>query len=420
MKKTLIVNTPNFQIGGVENVFHTIMMKYADDGCRVIWITAKSFQKKVFYKDLVEDERIEKVFCKDSTFRLVSRFPRVDFSQDEDIVMVSFTPEYYVFGEKLRNKMIGQGINIKHFLVLMNFFGSSTYIEENFKTRFFKNQSYKYARKIAGIINDNNCLMAFNIKQLDAYEEKYGLKIENKEDKCLPVISAYIAPTDNEISERALKRQSDFVISACARFEFPHKGFLIGLIRLLPQIVEIIPNVSLQIIGYGDSQAIETAIAALTPDLQNKIKLIGQTSPEELNEIYKNSCLVVGLAGAASRGASCGVPTLITRHNCYNCETYGWYHETNGRTLSDEPGKDILPYIKNISEMTTEAYCALTKNEIETYKGTIETRNSDAETFYRFPKTKLEVIVRKSTILRGHIFTIIAKIPRLWARIFRR
>ena len=381
--RTLIVNTPGFQIGGVETYFHELMIDQAEKGARVIWITTPRNVQQAFFKDLVKNEKIEKVYDRDSTFRLMKKIPHVKLSKNEDIVMISFTPIYYIYAEWLRRNYYKKKIYIKHYLVLMNFFGASTYLEDAFDNQFLKKYWFKFAKKIANYVCINDNLLAFSQKQIIYYQDRYSLNIKNSEILSLPKYFPLEEPRYTDYLKRANMRNDEFIITACSRFEFPHKGFLVGIISLFPKILEIIPNSKLIIIGYGDDfgeAKIKSTIDTLDERVNSKIVLLGRMSPDELAKFYKESVLIVSLAGAALLGAKCGVPTLVTRHNSYSCETYGFFCDDDVTSLEEKPGYDILPYILRLKNMTTEDYVNLS---ISCFKKYQKSYNYDSDYLFK-------------------------------------
>ena len=94
----------------------------------------------------------------------------------------------------------------------------------------------------------------------------------------------------------------------------------------------------------------------LPPDAQSGVKIVGLVSPDDLQEYYKQSHLIVGLSGAIWDGAMSGIPSLVVRHYCYDGETYGYFGDASNKVLSEEQGEGMVPYIEATLHMEQEAY----------------------------------------------------------------
>ena len=120
--------------------------------------------------------------------------------------------------------------------------------------------------------------------------------------------------------------------------------------------------------------------------VRRDIHLLGMLTPDALEQCYKDSHLIVGLAGAIIDGARCGIPSLVVRHYNENCETYGFLDEVPEKTLSEEPGDDIVPLIEECINMEWEAYLEHVEKGyqiVEFYKNA-----GDNSLIKRFEKTK--------------------------------
>ncbi len=368
-KITLIINYSCLNMGGIE-VYFAYIIKYAiEKGYRVIWITFQQAIDNADFKNIIDYDKVEKVI-RPSLWGF-SIPPKINIEPDENVVMLTTTALSYIAYEIYRKLLKAQ--SFKHFYCLPHFAGEDYFPDTAFKSKFFKKYWNKKMSKMLAKIESNGGLRAFSIKHLDTYEDFYKIKIENKHLKRLASARKPVAISDNELLSRAISRKENFKIVACARFEFPHKGFLVGLIKEFAKLKSKHPNISLSIIGYGDGKAeLEKAVTLLPEVVSKDIIFCGKLTREDLLESYKNSHLFVGLAGALGDAASVAMPALVTRHYTYECETYGFYTDAFEKTLSDDKGQDILPFIEKIIEMDDYAYiemCKQTKTIIESRRG---------------------------------------------------
>ena len=138
------------------------------------------------------------------------------------------------------------------------------------------------------------------------------------------------------------------------------------MIKDFEEISEKYKYLVLKIIGYGaDEKRVIEAIEALPMEIQKKVYMLGEASPEKLDEYYKEAYLNVSVAGCAILGAKNSVVTLSPRHYSEECEVYGFLSKSLPNYLLDKPGERILPYIDELMEMSEEAYLECCKASFE-------------------------------------------------------
>lgn len=363
-EKTLIVNYPGLQVGGIEKSLQAIMHASMEAGYRVIWVTTPAAFAKADFREVADDPRLEKAFYKNGAFGKIFPFPRISLSRDEDITMISLTPVYYAWADRIRGKK--KYPHFHHFLLLTNFFGGSVYPEDRLRSGMLHTFFAKTYQRIAQKLTENECVRAFNVRQLSAYSERYGVRITDIPKKKLGSSIVYPPLTEEELWAKARERKDCFRIVTCTRFEFPHKGYLLGLVRDFAELLKTHPQSELVIVGYGPMEGqLVQALAALPDAVNARITCVGKVLPDELVRIYKTGHLTVGLAGSASLSAAVFLPTLITRHNCLHCETYGFYGELGGMTLRSDPGEPALPRIRALADCSDAEYVAIAKRDGE-------------------------------------------------------
>ncbi|MCQ2455377.1 MAG: hypothetical protein MJ090_04500 [Clostridia bacterium] len=360
MDKVLIVNYAGLGMGGVEKYLHILMLEALKDGNRVIWITAPENVKNSVFRDVSENENIEKVYYKPKLYFFGLGHPKLNISKADMVTMVSFNQENYIWGEYFRKKYNCKSFD--HFFILMNFFGASAYPEDR-KEQFsyFKKRRKKLSEKIAVKLAKTDSLRAFDKKQLVYYDERYNLGINTTTEKCLKRNTKYYPLTEEELKAKAEERKKRFDIVACSRFDFPHKAFLVGLLKEFEAIHNKYPQTKLFIVGDGDSKAqLLNELETLSENAKSAIELTGTLNIEELESLHKNSQAAVSLAGCATSSAIIALPTLIARHNTYNCETYGFMHEAKS-TLREDSGSPIFPFLEKIITCSNDEYVQIAK-----------------------------------------------------------
>lgn len=354
--KTLIVNYFGLGTGGIEKYLQRLMRHAISEGKRVIWFTDTINFRSAAQRAVADHSKVEKVFFRHSRRKFFQKMPTLKIGSEEDVVMISFTPEDYVWAEQFR--MQYKCKSFYHHLILMNFFGFLTYPEDEFKLPLLRKMRGRFSSRIAHKLDYNDNIRAFAEKQLVAFKERYDLDYEISDKKLLKGFSIEGAITEEELRAKATERDEEFKIVTCARFAFPHKGYLMGLLDVFAEIHRKHSQTQLIMVGDSNVAEFQKKYLSLADEVRSAITLTGAVPFDELTKIYRQCHLCIGLAGAASTAASIGLPTLVVRHDTYSCETYGFYHQVE-TTLKSDPGEDIIPFIEDIISMPIDEYISI-------------------------------------------------------------
>lgn len=351
---TLIIDYPGLQPGGIE-VYLSKLMKYAlDQNDRVIWLTSPSGAENAFYKDVTEDPRVERVYVRQGWHWDPIR---IAFQKDERVTMISCEPLYFLKSESIRET--ADVASFHHFLLLPHFTGNAYYPERFFRSKPVRRHWHRVMTRVAEAMVERGCIRAFSQQHLTAYEENYGVTIPDKPAKGLKGIKELDPFSEEAALRKAKERAEEFRIVTCARFDFPHKGYILGLVDSFAALKKNHPQLKLVIVGYGlDENRLREKIAALPPEVSADITLTGALTLEQMKEEFYKGHLNVGLAGALFDGAACGIPSLLTRHYCEACETYGFIDGIEGNFLRNDPAEDVTVYVEQTLRMSDEEYVA--------------------------------------------------------------
>ena len=361
-QKTLIINYRALKIGGIETYLAKLIEYSTKNEYRVIWLTTPNQYEDTHFKSIVDHPLVEKVYVKGGGQGWLPH-KKIKFQPDEQVTMISMEPINFMKAEKIR-KYAKNVKSFYHFLALPHFTGAAYYPERTFKSKSARKHWQSFMKKYAQRLLEEDCIRAYSMKHLDFYEKAYGIEIENKQEKILKKIN-HIEDYPNEFfEEKARKRKESFEIVTCARFDFPHKGFLLGLVDDYGALKEKYPQLKLTIIGYGDGEVrLKEKISALSQEAQGDITLLGRVSPFDLRQHFERGQLNVGLAGALFDGAICALPSLCVRHYCEECQTYGFIHEIEGTYLRDDPAMELKPFVEKLISMSDDEYIELTKKD---------------------------------------------------------
>mgnify|MGYP003059808407 FL=1 len=377
-QKTLIINYSCLKIGGIECYFADLIRYAIKKDYRVIWLTTVKNIQEADFQDIVNSNRVEKIIVGQG--RHIFDDFQITLNNDENVILLSCEPISFVAGEKIKEKCNIKNFN--NFLVLPHFTGNAYYPERYFEKVLLEKFFFKLFQNMASKIINNNALLAFSEKHLTAYEENYRIKILNKENKVLKALlinESVLSEVDLE--NKAKNRKNNFEIITCARFDFPHKGYIIGLVKAFNNLKFVYPQLTLTIVGYGEGEQYLKEIINELPDYSKKdINLLGKLLPHELQKAFCKATLNVGLAGALNVGARCALPSIPVRHYTYDCECYGFYENSGESALSIKPGDNIEDYISETVNCSDKEYVL---HGLSAYKKANNNNNVDPEYIFK-------------------------------------
>lgn len=360
-RKVLIIFYRKFGVGGIENYSITLIKNALLNNHRVILIGSSSKEYAAVYKDVLEDNRIEFVPYNYSTIK-TQRFPNINLSHNEEatIIVYELARVFTAFQFKKRNPN-----QIKILYLIPHFTGDSIFLEQSFSYPL-NNFIRKTLSKVYLNLYKQGIIRFFNIKHAVAIEETYSIKLPNAEKYCIPRISNRKA--FDEKKRRDVYKRPEFTIISAGRMELPHKGYVIGLIKTFAELIKEYRNIKLLIIGTGvDEPIVRDAISKLDYHTQELITIKAPVTPDKLERIFCECNLNISVAGCATIGARCGVPTLPARHYTYDCEVYGYIPDSINKTISTEPGEDVKIYLENILNMSESEYLSLCSRSYHAY-----------------------------------------------------
>ena len=364
---TIVINYPGMRMGGIESNTSNYVAFAKAHGIRVIWLVTKRGDAENEHPDVM-DSSVERAYIKKNPWGI--HYPSISFNRDEQVTMISFDPLWYFEGEKVRQR--NKEIRINHLLILPHFSGNAYYPERNFKNAFIFRHTKRFMAKMYSTLDRTNCLRAYAREQLLACAENYHLDIKGIDDKCVPSSNPALVNAGydrNRLAALAHERDARFEIIACARFDFPHKGYLLGLIDAYEQLKSKYPQVLLTIVGDGEGKSLlEQKIAALPLAARAGIELTGTLSSDELRARFINAHVSCNLAGSLSMGASCGIPSIVMRHYTYEAECYGFYVDPQDGGLSSEKGFMITPYLEEAINCDVDSYVNYGLRAYKTWK----------------------------------------------------
>ena len=393
MKRTFIVNYPiMISIGGIEKYLYYLMKYMLNHGIRVIWMQNARFQTEKVYDDVIKDPRLEIVKVSPNLL-FWFKHEHLNLSKDEEIVIFSCTTMAKLKADTIVRSFLD--LNIKSIYGIPDTKGDAYYLETIFCNPL-KSIVYRCMRTVFKEWESNNHLCFYARKQMDALENNYHIYISNKETKLLKAVKALPHLNYDDLEERIKRR--NFTIITIGRFDFPHKGYILGLIRAYGRLKEKYPQIRLDIVGDGPHRfKVIKEIEKLNHNIQKDIKLLGNISPEVLPNYIKHAHLNISVAGGVAVGAVSGIMSIPARNYCDGeCEVYGYLPEYLEYSVATSPGNLVDTYIERAITMSDYEY---KKACIESYESVYNSHEVDPNYLFEFSKSVNRYLVPLKTLL---------------------
>lgn len=351
-KKTLIVICRTLGVGGIETNAIVMMKNALENGRRVIWVGDKAKNYSPNFREVIDNPMLQFLPCNFSHID-VFHMPEINFEVDEQVFFVTFCLDSCYKALRYRHKYPTIQMNVV--CIVPHFTSPDVFLEQTLFGAFQKPAKY-FCGKIYQELYNNGGLYFFSDTHAKALINNYNISLPGYVEKVVRNIEKAIPFSQSQ--RRAIYREKDsFKIVSAGRFEFPHKGFLIGLVKEFATLQSKYPQLELIIIGEGEGrEALDNLITSLPEQAQQRITIIPPVPFDQLSDIMLECNLNISVAGCASIGAKAGVLTLPARHYTYDCEVYGFLPDSIGMFTSSEPGFPVRSYIEEAVNMTEEEY----------------------------------------------------------------
>lgn len=355
-------------MGGIEIYYAQLMQYSLNQGYKIIWLSTNWHRSLSAFPAITNSTGVQLAEVRQTLFGPL--FPRLSVSKEDDVVLLTNDPLRYVLSDTYRGRLRCRSFT--HLLLLPHFAGAAYYPEQIFKPGVQRRYWHEQMMNLAVGLSKANCVRGFSKIHLQAYAEEYDLENLEFDDCTLPNMFLPPCPSEDAIVNRARTRSTKFEIITCSRFDMPHKGYIIGLIRAFNKINQKFPQTRLTIVGYGKGEdAIRAEISKLPNNVIGNIEMTGMLSTDDYIKRLNNAQLFVGLAGALLQAVQNAVPSICMRHYTYNCEGYGYY-DNGCRSVSDEPGQNVVPLIEQAITMSQDEYVKLSYEGYRAYSESID------------------------------------------------
>lgn len=360
-KRTFIFLYEHLMLGGIEKTLIDQIRSYSTMGIRIIWLRYGS-QEDIFKPWISElskcqVEIVKTRICDSDWFN----HSKLSFNPQEVIYAVAFEPIDFVRLEILSQEY-SNTFNI--FYQVPHFAGKTNYLEEVYLTNC---KQKKIISNLAEIYNKwyiNGNLTFFSYRHIEEMCNRYKIPCLG-DTESLFVTPLNLDPYPVEIVKKRAKRE-EFKIVTCGRFEFPHKGYIFGLVKAYCGLKEKYPQLKLDIIGYGaGANEIRAYVLSMPAELSKDITFLGAISPDKMKYYFNRSHLNISVAYSLLDGAKTGLVSIPVRHYTYECEGYGFLAPTSANYLDNRTGKPVEKYIEKLINMSEENYVKLCHQSYE-------------------------------------------------------
>jgi len=354
MKKTLVIVLGSIGTGGVEVHVARMVELYKINGWRIIWLHSRNCYIADGFKGIMNGPAVERVVCERGSlnFKLEEE---LHFAHDEHVVVLTWILWDFICALGMKKKY--PDVDMRCFFCINNFRGMAFFYEG----MLFCNEivrrgcAFLYKHWI-----ENGLVLYYAKSHYEAVENQYGIKIRDVFKRLVPNCTTNFKLSEDDIRRRF--ENNKFLIVAAGRSDFPHKGFIIGLIKTFNRLCLEYPQLELKVIGFEKNAALNDVLNNCTPEVLGKIEFLGNMPIEDLKSYYNRCNLCVAVAGCAYCACQVGLPTLPARHYSYSCEVYGFWPESLNYMTSDLPGQPLEQYAEKVLNMNYDEYLQLSWN----------------------------------------------------------
>jgi len=386
MKETIVILCKEMNMGGTETLIMRLLKWYKNNGFRTIILTLEEIISESILEDLNE-VKLECYVLNSTNKEFESfEFGKLQFQSTENpLLLTFFLPEFFKCFELLTKSKYKCNFRFTIYIV----HPYSTFISNSI--RFLgKTLMHIFLTKNMLVFMDEICLEA-TVDFYKLYKSKYNFYIYR-----LPI---FIKGSD--LKCKMLKNEM-FNILSISRFEFPFKGYVIGLINTFVELFKTNNNLSLTIIGYGIGKIeVDKALHEIPLDIRSNIFILDQV-PYSLIDNYIEKCdIYVGMGTTLLDAANHNKIGIIAVSYQMDANSNGFFHN-NFSVLGDLFDDTIIyPHFKEmISDIVNLNNEEFSKLSLESKKTLVDNYNIDLIAPKLFEHTKSNFNKFESSILK--------------------
>ena len=165
-----------------------------------------------------------------------------------------------------------------------------------------------------------------------------------------------------------LKHHTPFTIGTMCRFEFPMKGYVIGLINELPELLKKF-DIRVFIVGDGEGgDLFRQKISLLPDDAKEKVKYIKNIPYSEIDTFFSECDLYLGMGTTLLDASNHNVLSVPVEGYTYNLNVGALFLENTGWLCSKGETRNVADLLKELFGYSREEYNALVQEQYEKVK----------------------------------------------------
>lgn len=350
-------------IGGVETYIYNVSKDIVTIGGYVLIVMNKNGELDDSYDSLYKSPQIDVVTYGFSTRKILSA---IKSKRIKRINIIAFETVRFALADIIKRRLKTDYV-VSALYFVPHFREIESYPEDIFSGNI-REWIRKRFEKIAHKMNNNDNIRYFDQVHVTEMTKRYRYCVHNETKQYLPSQNVKQAFFDEQRCIELSKRNI-FNILAVSRLDFPHKGFIVGLVQAFGKLKNKYPQIILTIVGYGEGLSmLQEEINKLDTMAQTDIHLVGKVAYDELIKYYNDANVNVSLAGCLELGAKNGTLSLPVRHYSYTCETYGFLPDSKKFAMSSEPGLPVIDYLEMIINMDTSTYVSMCKKSFDAFR----------------------------------------------------
>lgn len=239
-------------------------------------------------------------------------------------------------------------------------------------------------------IKNNHCV-AMDVDNIDVAIQLYR-NPEWRDEIEIVSIGNELVDLDKESLELKLSSFSPFRILTVARAQFPMKGYMIGLLELLSQIITD-KKIELIIVSYGaDIEKVKEKIKNTSFPDNVSIELKDKMDYEELKDLYAESHLYIGMGTTIIDASQNGTISIPIKYGTYNVEGDCFFYERPSELCFCGENSSIDSLVERAINMSPDQYREAVKKTIDSTKKIYDINVSAKSLLSKWRKMEVNVI----------------------------
>lgn len=356
MKKKITFFYKRLILGGTE----TLILRMSK------WLKQNEYEVEVVCNEIVEE--LKRSFENDGIkIIIIKNFTIKEYLSQTSIYnfdiqfIVTFSFQDYFFSEYMKMRLKNKKIKNIFYVLLPTHTLRGRTTKITIKKKVVKHIYKKIIKKMY----DSNSIFFMDEVCIESCSKYYNLNMDRSYDEIIR-LPMFI----NDIKLKNTRKSPLLNILAIARFDFPFKGYLFGLIDVINELKK--KNVYLTIIGDGQGmEEIRKKIKSLGAG--DVIRLAGNVPYNDLRDYFDRADLYVGMGTTLLDASNFTVPAISVYTHTYEFLTTGFFYEYPHLLGGNEdnleyPREKGINIVKKVMGMSSSEYLEICRKSYDSLK----------------------------------------------------